>query len=165
MKLVDHTFRFRALGDWVNQTTDDLFADKKVVLFSLPGAFTPTCSSQQLPGYEGAFNQFKELGVDEVYCMSVNDAFVMNAWGNAQGIEKIKMIADGDGVFTRSMGMLVDKPFQKFGLRSWRYSAYIVNGEVEKMFIEPGKNDKSEDEDPHDISSADKMLKYLKDNK
>ena len=161
MKLINHTFRFRALGDWINQTTDDLFADKKVVLFSLPGAFTPTCSSQQLPGYEGAINKFKELGVDEVYCMSVNDAFVMNAWGNAQGIEKIKMIADGDGVFTRSMGMLVDKPFQKFGLRSWRYSAYIVNGEVEKIFIEPGFNNEGKDDDPFEVSDAETMITYL----
>jgi peroxiredoxin (alkyl hydroperoxide reductase subunit C) len=162
MRLVNHTFRFRALGDWINQTTDDLFADKKVVLFSLPGAFTPTCSSQQLPGYEGAFNQFKELGIDEVYCMSVNDAFVMNAWANAQGIEKIKMIADGDGIFTRSMGMLVDKPAQKFGLRSWRYSAYIVDGEVEKMFIEPGINNDGKDEDPFEVSDAETMLTYIK---
>ena len=161
MRLVNHTFRFRALGDWINQTTDDLFADKKVVLFSLPGAFTPTCSSQQLPGYEGAFNEFKELGVDEVYCMSVNDAFVMNAWGNAQGIEKIKMIADGDGVFTRSMGMLVDKPFQKFGLRSWRYSAVINNGVVEMRFVEPGFNQYSDDDDPYTVSSPEHMLKYL----
>ena len=94
--------------------------------------------------------------------MSVNDAFVMNAWGNAQGIEKIKMIADGDGVFTRSMGMLVDKPFQKFGLRSWRYSAYIVNGEVEKMFIEPGFNNEGKDDDPFEVSDAETMLTYIK---
>ena len=170
-KIPEHSFRCRfshkGLMIWKDITTDMMFKDKKVVIFGLPGAFTPTCSSQQLPQYEAQYERFKELGVDDVYCISVNDAFVMNAWGGSMDpkIEKVFLCPDGDGKFTEQMGMLIDKPANKFGKRSWRYSAYVDNGEIKKMFVEPGKNDKSEDEDPHDISSADKMLKYLKDNK
>ena len=170
-KIPEHTFRCRfqhkAIMLWKDVTTDMMFKDKKIVIFGLPGAFTPTCSSQQLPQYEAQYERFKELGVDDVYCISVNDAFVMNAWGGSMDpkIEKVFLCPDGDGKFTEQMGMLIDKPANKFGKRSWRYSAYVDNGEIKKMFVEPGKNDKSEDEDPHDISSADKMLKYLKDNK
>ena len=104
-------------------STDDLFKDKKVVLFGLPGAFTPTCSSEQLPTYDQEYDKFKSLGIDEVYCISVNDAFVMNAWARDLGIKNVKMIPDGDGAFTRSLGMLINKPLQGFGMRSWRYSA------------------------------------------
>ena len=170
-KIPEHSFRCRfshkGLMIWKDVTTDMMFKDKKVVIFGLPGAFTPTCSSQQLPQYEAQYERFKELGVDDVYCISVNDAFVMNAWGGSMDpkIEKVFLCPDGDGKFTEQMEMLVDKPENKFGKRSWRYSAYVENGEIKKMFIEPGKNDKSEDEDPFDISSADKMLKYLKGNK
>ena len=166
-----HSFRCRfehkAIYIWKDITTDMMFKDKKIVMFGLPGAFTPTCSNEQLPQYEAQYERFKELGIDDVYCVSVNDGFVMRSWGASMTpkIEKVFLCPDGDGKFTEAMGMLVDKPANKFGKRSWRYSAYVENGVVTKMFIEPGKNDKSEDEDPHDISSADKMLKYLKGNK
>jgi len=170
-KIPEHSFRCRfshkGLMIWKDVTTDMMFKDKKVVIFGLPGAFTPTCSSQQLPQYEAQYERFKELGVDDVYCISVNDGFVMRSWGASMTpkVEKVFLCPDGDGKFTEQMEMLVDKPENKFGKRSWRYSAYVENGEIKKMFIEPGKNDKSEDEDPFDISSADKMLKYLKGNK
>ena len=120
MNLINHTFKFRKAGEWQDVSTIELFRDKKGIVFGLPGAFTPTCSSKQLPGFVEYYNKFKELGIDEVYCLSVNDAFVMNAWADAQGIEKVKMIPDGCGTFTRSLGMLVNKPKQGFGFRSWR---------------------------------------------
>ena len=149
-------------GQWKNMTTDDYFKGKRVVLFSLPGAFTPTCSSQQLPGFEKEYNQIKLLAVDEVYCVSVNDSYVMNAWGKDLGIEKITLIPDGNGAITRQLGMLVDKPVQNFGQRSWRYSSYIVNGIVKKMFIEDGINNASADEDPYEESTPEKILDYVK---
>ena len=133
-------------------------------MFALPGAFTPTCSSQQLPGYEEKYDEIKALGVDEVYCLSVNDAFVMNAWFRDEKIEKVKAIGDGEGVFTQGMGMLVNKPKQGFGMRSWRYSMLVDNGEVVKVFEEAGKNNASEDDDPFTVSDADTMIKYLKEN-
>ena len=148
-------------GAWKDVTTDELFKDKKVVLFSLPGAYTPTCSSQQVPGYEENYDELKKY-VDEVYCISVNDSFVMNAWFRDQDISKVKPIGDGEGKFTEGMGMLVNKPKQGFGMRSWRYSALIDNCEIVKMFIEEGKNDGSEDNDPFQISDADTILDYLK---
>ena len=149
-------------GELKDIDTEELFANKKVVVFSLPGAFTPTCSSQQLPGYEEKYDEFKAAGIDEVYCLSVNDAFVMNAWLKDEKIEKVKPIGDGEGVFTQGMGMLVNKPKQGFGMRSWRYSMLVDNGEVVKQFIEPGKNNNSDDDDPFTVSDADTMLKYIK---
>ena len=166
-KIPEHTFRCRfqhkALTVWKDVTTDQMFKDKKVVIFGLPGAFTPTCSSQQLPQYEEKYYLFKPQGVDDIYCISVNDAFVMNAWGASlePKIEKVFLCPDGDGQFTEKLGMLIDKPANKFGKRSWRYSALVTNGVIEKMFIEPGKNEKSEDEDPYQVSSAAHMLDYL----
>jgi peroxiredoxin len=151
-------------GEWKDIDTEEIFTRKKVVVFSLPGAFTPTCSSQQVPGYEDLYDDFKAQGVDEVYCLSVNDAFVMNAWFNNQGIKKVKPLGDGDGAFTRGMHMLVDKPKQGFGLRSWRYSMLVEDGDVTKQFIEEGKNDASDDNDPFEVSDAQTMLKYLKRN-
>ncbi len=150
-------------GEWKNVSTSDLFKGKKIVLFSLPGAFTPTCSSQQLPGYETRYEDLKKF-VDEIYCLSVNDAFVMNAWFRDQNISKVKPIGDGEGKFTEGMGMLVKKPKQGFGKRSWRYSALIDNCEVIKKFVEDGKNDESNDEDPFKVSDVDTMLNYLKKN-
>ena len=137
------------------------FKGKKIVLFSLPGAFTPTCSSQQLPQYEAQYDKFKSLGIDEVYCISVNDAFVMNAWARDEKIEKVKMIPDGCGTFTRSMGMLVNKPAQGFGMRSWRYAAVVKNGLIENWFEEPGLNNSSNDDDPYEVSDPDTMLEYF----
>ena len=173
MEIKKHTFKFRTGdtdekggctfigGSWVDKTTDELFKGKRVVLFSLPGAFTPTCSGQQLPTYDSMFESFKDSNIDDVYCISVNDAFVMNAWARDLEIKNVKMIPDGCGTFTRNLGMLVNKPKQGFGLRSWRYSAVINDGKVEKMFVEPGFNQHSDDDDPYTVSSPEHMLKYL----
>lgn len=146
---------------WQDVTSDDLFKGKKVVLFALPGAFTPTCSSTHLPGYEAAYDELKELGVDEVICLSVNDAFVMYQWGEHMGTKKVRLLPDGSGEFTRKMGMLVDKDNLGFGMRSWRYSALINDGEVEKLFSEPGFCDNAGD-DPFEVSDAQTMIDYLK---
>ena len=150
-------------GKWQDITTNEIFNNKKIVLFSLPGAYTPTCSSQQLPGYENKYEELKKF-VDEVYCLSVNDAFVMNAWFRDEKISKVKAIGDGEAIFTQGMGMLVNKPKQGFGMRSWRYSMVVNNGEVLKVFEEPGKNNASDDDDPYTVSDPDTMIKYLKDN-
>ena len=175
MKLYDNIFKFRVGdtdekggctftgGSWKDVTTEDLFTDKKIIVFSLPGAYTPTCSSQQVPQYEEKYDELKKY-VDEVYCISVNDAFVMNAWARDQKIEKVKMIPDGAGAFTRGMDMLVNKPKQGFGMRSWRYSMLINNGEVVKQFVEEGKNNASDDNDPFEVSDVETMLKYLQEN-
>ena len=151
-------------GEWKEIDTPMIFEGKKVVVFALPGAFTPTCSSQQLPGYEELYDEFKANGIDEVYCLSVNDAFVMNAWFRDEKIEKVKAIGDGEGVFTQGMGMMVNKPKQGFGMRSWRYSMLVDNGEVVKIFEEPGKNNASDDDDPFTVSDAQTMINYLKDS-
>ena len=152
-------------GEWKDVDTVEIFDNKKVVVFALPGAFTPTCSSQQVPAYEELYEDIKAQGIDEVYCLSVNDAFVMNAWFTNQGIKKVKPIGHGEGVFTQGMGMLVNKPGQGFGMRSWRYSMLVNNGEVMKTFVEDGKNNASEDSDPFLVSDAQTMLTYLKENK
>ena len=157
-------FKTRVLGSWQDVTTDDLFKNKKIVVFALPGAFTPTCSSKHLPGFEAKYDELKKY-VDEVYCLSVNDSFVMNAWAKDQKIEKVKMIPDGNGAFTQGMDMLVDKAHLGFAHRTWRYSALIINGEVIKLFVEPGKNDVGSDSDPFEVSDANTMLKYLQEAK
>lgn len=146
---------------WEDKTTADFFAGKRVVLFSLPGAFTPTCSTYQLPDFEKLFDEFKAEGIDEIYCISVNDAFVMNAWAKAQGIDRIKLIPDGSGEFTRKMGMLVAKDNLGFGMRSWRYAAVIDNGIVEKWFEEEGFADNCET-DPYGVSSPQNVLENLR---
>ena len=173
MKLKEHTFKFREGdsdakggctligGTWKDVTTDDLFKGKRVVMFSLPGAFTPTCSGEQLPSYDRLYDMFINSNIDDVYCISVNDAFVMNAWARDLGIKNVKMIPDGDGTFTRSMGMLVNKPKQGFGMRSWRYAAIVNDGTIENMFIEPGQNDFSDDDDPYTVSSPEHVLSKL----
>jgi peroxiredoxin (alkyl hydroperoxide reductase subunit C) len=149
---------------WQDVTTDEIFKGKKVVVFALPGAFTPTCSSTHLPGYETAYDELRSLGVDEVYCLSVNDAFVMFQWGKAQGIEKVKMLPDGSADFTKGMGMLVKKDNLGFGERSWRYSMYVEDGEIKKLFVEPGfMNDCPID--PFETSDAPTMVNYLKEQK
>ena len=158
------TFKTSILGSWQDVTTDHLFKGKKVVVFALPGAFTPTCSSKHLPGYEAKYNELRKY-VDEVYCLSVNDSFVMNAWTKDQKIEKVKMIPDGNAQFTIGMNMLVNKAHLGFAHRTWRYSALIINGEVTKIFVEPGKNDQGTDNDPFEVSDADTMLKYLQEAK
>lgn len=149
---------------WQDVTTDEIFKGKKVVVFALPGAFTPTCSSTHLPGYEEKYDAFKALGIDEVICLSVNDAFVMYQWGKAQGITKTRLLPDGSGEFTRGIGMLVKKDNLGFGERSWRYSMYVEDGAIKKVFIEPGfSNDCPAD--PFEVSDADTMLAYLKEEK
>ena len=117
-----------------------------------------------MPGYEAKYDELKALGIDEVYCLSVNDAFVMNAWFKDTNVKKVKAIGDGEGVFTQGMGMLVNKPKQGFGMRSWRYSMLVDNGEVVKIFEEPGKNNASDDNDPFEVSDVDTMIDYLKKN-
>lgn len=146
---------------WQDVTTKDIFGGKKVVVFSLPGAFTPTCSSTHLPGYEAAYEQFKALGVDEIYCLSVNDAFVMYQWGVKLGAKNVKLLPDGNGEFTRKMGMLVEKSNLGFGMRSWRYSMLVNDGKVEKLFAEAGYSDNC-GTDPFEVSDANTMLTYLK---
>ena len=148
---------------WYDLTTDELFANKKVVVFSLPGAFTPTCSTSHLPRYEALYNEFKALGVDEVVCISVNDAFVMYQWGLKQNRENVFLLPDGNGEFTRKMGMLVDKSNLGFGMRSWRYSMHIDNKAIKKVFKEPDFGDNCPT-DPFEVSDADTMLEYLKSN-
>jgi len=148
-------------GEFVFRTTQDLFANKRVVIFSLPGAFTPTCSTYQLPGFDAQFEEFKALGIDEIYCVSVNDAFVMNEWARHLGIKNVKIIPDGNGDFTRLMGMLVNKTAIGFGARSHRYAAVVDNGLIEKMFEEPGRED-NHDGDPYGESSPETVMAYLK---
>lgn len=147
--------------DWKDVTTDDLFAGKKVVVFSLPGAFTPTCSTSHLPRYEELYQEFKDQGVDEVVCISVNDAFVMYKWGLDQGRKNVFLLPDGSGHFTRQMGMLVDKDNLGFGYRSWRYSMLVNDKQIEKIFIEPDFGDNCPT-DPFEVSDADTMLNYIK---
>ncbi|MCS7032087.1 MAG: peroxiredoxin [Gloeomargarita sp. SKYG116] len=145
---------------WQDLTTQDIFGGKKVVLFALPGAFTPTCSSNHLPRYEELYDEFRALGIDAVICLSVNDAFVMYQWGKQLGIKKVFLLPDGSGEFTRKMGMLVRKDNLGFGMRSWRYSMYVNDGVIEKMFIEPHFSDDCPI-DPFEVSDADTMLNYL----
>jgi thioredoxin-dependent peroxiredoxin len=146
---------------WQDRTTKEIFGGKKIVLFALPGAFTPTCSSTHLPGYENQYEDFKALGVDEVICLSVNDAFVMFQWAKSQHIEKLFMLPDGNGDFTRKMGMLVEKDNLGFGMRSWRYSMFVNDLAIEKIFIEPEFGDNCP-VDPFEVSDADTMLAYLR---
>lgn len=148
---------------WQDLTTDDIFKGKNIVVFALPGAFTPTCSSTHAPGYEAAYDEMKALGVDEVICLSVNDAFVMYQWKKNLGLSKVFMLPDGNGDFTREMGMLVKKNNLGFGDRSWRYSMHVVDGVVKKMFVEEGKSDNFGD-DPFLVSDANTMLTYLKNS-
>ena len=158
-KVPSVNFIMRKNDDWVTRTTADIFNNKTVVVFSLPGAFTPTCSSTHLPRYNELANVFKNNGVDEIICLSVNDTFVMNAWAADQEAENITLIPDGNGEFTEAMGLLVDKKELGFGSRSWRYSMLVKNGIIEKMFIEPNKPG-----DPFEVSDADTMLNYINPN-
>ena len=145
---------------WKDVTTCDYFKGKSVILFSLPGAFTPTCSTYQLPNFEKMYADFSLSGIDEIYCMSVNDAFVMNAWAKDQKLENVKVIPDGSGRFTRGMGMLVRKDPEDFGYRSWRYAALIEDCVVKKMWVEDGKMDDCPT-DPYEITDPHNILKDL----
>jgi thioredoxin-dependent peroxiredoxin len=169
-KVPDVTFRTRVRDEqvegpnpfrWQDMTSSDYFAGKRVVLFSLPGAFTPTCSTYQLPDFEKLHGDFQAEGIDAIYCISVNDAFVMNAWGKTQNLEHVKLIPDGSGEFTRKMGMLVAKDNLGFGMRSWRYAAIINDGVVEQWFEEEGFSDNC-DSDPYGVSSPQNILENLR---
>ena len=168
-KLPDATFKTRvrdeAVGGpnpyrWQDRTTADYFKGKRAVIFSLPGAFTPTCSTYQLPDFEKLADDFKAKGIDAIYCISVNDAFVMNAWGKQQGLKNVQLIPDGTGEFTRKMGMLVCKDNLGFGMRSWRYAAIVNDGVVEAWLEEPGFADLCET-DPYGESSPQNVLETL----
>ena len=153
------TFRTRKDGRWADVTTDQVFEGRTVVVFALPGAYTPTCSSTHLPRYNELAATFKRAGIDEIVCLSVNDPFVMSEWQQAQDAPNVTFIPDGNGEFTEKMGMLVDKSALGFGKRSWRYSMLVRDGVVEKMFIEPEKEG-----DPFEVSDADTMLRYVAPN-
>lgn len=155
-RVPDVEFRTRAGHDWQSIRSADIFAGKTVVVFSLPGAFTPTCSSSHVPRYDQLAAAFRRLGVDDIVCISVNDAFVMNEWQADQNAWNIRFLPDGNGEFTERMGMLVGKEDLGFGRRSWRYSMLVRDGVIEKMFVEaevPG--------DPYSVSDADTMLEYM----
>jgi peroxiredoxin len=147
---------------WEDVNSEKYFSGRRAILFSLPGAFTPICSTFQLPGYENAYDEFLKRGIDNIYCVSVNDAFVMNAWAKEHGIAKIQLIPDGSGEFTRKMGMLVFKDNLGFGMRSWRYAAVVDDGKVEAWFEEEGYSDNCPD-DPYEVSNPENVLKYLSD--
>ena len=155
-RVPDVTFRVRQNNDWKSVTTADLFAGKTVVVFSLPGAFTPTCSSTHLPRFNELAPAFFASGIDAILCVSVNDTFVMNEWAKDQEAGNIVLVPDGNGEFTDGMGMLVDKSDLGFGKRSWRYSMLVKDGVVQKMFVEPQKPG-----DPFEVSDADTMLAYV----
>ncbi len=152
-KVPETIFQTRENDQWVKKSTKDIFGGRKVVVFSLPGAYTPTCSSSHVPRYNELAATFRQNGIDEVICLSVNDAFVMNAWKDAQNAKNLTFLPDGNGEFTQKMGLLVDKSTIGFGKRSWRYSMLVSDGVIEKMFVEPDKEG-----DPFEVSDADTML-------
>ena len=171
-RVPDVTFKMRERDDsiggdnpfkWVDRTTSDLFDKRKILLFALPGAFTPTCSTFQLPKFEELYDDFLDMGFDDIYCLSVNDAFVMYQWGKQQGVENVKLIPDGNGEFTKEMGMLVSKENLGFGARSWRYAAIVDDGWIESIFIEGGKCHNAE-EDPYEVSDPEYILRVLMSN-
>jgi glutathione-dependent peroxiredoxin len=143
-------------GAWHDVNSEQLFGGRRVIVFGLPGAFTPVCSGQHLPRYNEFATKFFALGVDEIVCVTVNDAHVVEAWGREQACDSVTLVADGNGDFSRSIGMLVDKRDVGYGMRSWRYSMLVNDGRVEKLFVEPRK-----DGDPFEVSDADTMLKSL----
>lgn len=147
---------------WQDVGTGNLFAGRRVVVFGLPGAFTPTCSTEQCPAYERHHDAMLDAGIDAVYCVSVNDAFVMFQWAKQLGLQKVQMLPDGSGDFTRRLGMLVDKRHLGFGLRSWRYAMVVDNGTIVAWFEEPGINDTGDDDDPYGESAPEKVLEWLK---
>lgn len=149
---------------WDTATTESIFAGKRVVIVALPGAFTPTCSTSHLPGYEARYDEIIAAGVDEVHCVSVNDPFVMFQWAKAQDITKVKMLPDGNATFTELMGMLVTILGGGMGSRSWRYSMVVNDGVIEKLFVEPGMMHEDED-DPFVVSDVDTMLQFLQHQK
>ena len=164
-RVTDQVFYIRENDDWVLKRTQDIFNDKEVVVFGLPGAFTPTCSAFQLPKFEELYDDFKDLGIDEVYCTSVNDSFVMNAWFEQQGITKVKALPDGNGDFAKSVNMINDFTNRGFGMRSWRYCMYVKNAEIKVRYTEWGEPEACPIQDPFEVSNAEKMIEALKQMK
>ncbi|HEY4368697.1 MAG TPA: peroxiredoxin [Steroidobacteraceae bacterium] len=150
---------------WQDLHTDEIFSRKRIVLFSLPGAFTPVCTGEQCPAYEREYDAIRSLGIDEVYCLSVNDAFVMYQWARHLSITKLKLLPDGSGQFTRRMGMLINKEHLGFGYRSWRYSMVVHNGTIEQFYQEPGINDIGSDNDPYTITAPNLIIEYLRNHR
>lgn len=155
-RIPDVTLRTRQGASWKDVSTREVFAGKKVVVFALPGAFTPTCSSSHVPRYDELAPEFERLGVDSIVCISVNDAFVMEEWAKSQNARHVQFLPDGNAELTSKLGMLVDKRQLGFGQRSWRYSMFVNDGVIEKAFVEPER-----DGDPFEVSDADTMLRYL----
>lgn len=147
---------------WQDLRTDDIFRGRHVAVFSLPGAFTPVCSGDQCPAYERTYSEIRAHGIEEVYCIAVNDAFVMFQWARHLGIRNLKLLPDGSGDFTRRMGMLVNKQHLGFGYRSWRYSMIVREGIIEAFFEEPGINDEGGDDDPYTVTAPEVMIEYLR---
>jgi peroxiredoxin/glutaredoxin len=137
--------------------TDQLFKGRRVILFALPGAFTPTCSTAHVPGYVARMKEFHDAGIDDVICLSVNDPYVMEAWQRSEKAEGVHFVADAFAEFTHEMGMSIDHRDAFLGTRSWRYSMLVDDGKIEKMFIEPDQPG-----DPFEVSDADTMLGYLR---
>ena len=164
-RLTAQVFYIRENDDWVLKRTQDIFNDKEVVVFGLPGAFTPTCSAFQLPKFEDLYDEFKDLGIDEVYCTAVNDSFVMNAWFEQQGITKVKALPDGNGDFAKSVNMINDFTNRGFGMRSWRYCMYVKNAEIKVRYTEWGEPEACPIQDPFEVSNAEKMIEALKQMK
>lgn len=164
-KIPEVNLVFRIYDEFNTKSTysEDLFKGKRVVVFSLPGAFTPTCSTKQLPSYDKRYKEFTDLGIDDVFCISVNDGFVLRAWASDLGLKNVLMLPDGNGEFTEQMGMLVSKNNLGFGKRSWRYAMVVNDCEIEKMFIEDGKIGNCS-HDPYEVSDPDTVLNYLKEN-
>ena len=160
MSLPEVILPIRVDGEFVELNTKEQFADKRVILFGLPGAFTPTCSEEQLPGFESKFAEFQEKGIDEIYCVSVNDSFVMNSWFDSLGIKNVRPLPDGNGEFTHEIGAECKKTNVGFGYRSWRYAVVVNNGIVESVYIEEGYKDNSET-DPYEVSTPENVLENL----
>ena len=161
-KCINIILKVRKIGKWEEVNTRDLFKGKRVILFSLPGAFTPICSEKQLPGFEKNYERLCKMGIDEIYCISVNDGFVMNAWADQQQLQKEKVLPDGNADFTRSMGMLIQKNHVGFGVRSWRYCTIINDEIIEKWWQERGINNIGNDLDPYEDTTPENCIKYLK---
>ena len=160
MSLPEVILPIRVDGEFVELNTKEQFADKRVILFGLPGAFTPTCSEEQLPGFESKFAEFQEKGIDEIYCVSVNDSFVMNSWFDSLGIKNVRPLPDGNGEFTHEIGAECKKTNVGFGYRSWRYAVVVNNGIVESVYIEEGYKDNSET-DPYEVSTPENVLENI----
>ena len=160
MSLPEVILPIRVDGEFIELNTKEQFTDKRVILFGLPGAFTPTCSEQQLPGFESKFAEFQEKGIDEIYCVSVNDSFVMNSWFDSLGIKNVRPLPDGNGEFTHEIGAECKKTNVGFGYRSWRYAVVVNNGIVESVYIEEGYQDNSET-DPYEVSTPENVLENI----